>query len=191
MPGLTFSNELISCDEGLHCDFACLLYSLLRSAAARDQRTLDEILSAADADPFNSKLFVHGLGWKTTSEGLRAAFARYGEIEDCRVGFVQFRHRSSASRALREPQRLIDNCMTACQLASTKLTPALNQLVTAHQAVDALQNAPQLVCGGGRPVDANSELLAAGTFVDTCQDSFNEFLDVDGSHLANVQQARQ
>jgi ribonucleoside-diphosphate reductase subunit M2 len=27
MPGLCFSNELISCDEGLHCDFACLLYS--------------------------------------------------------------------------------------------------------------------------------------------------------------------
>nr|CAD1834621.1 unnamed protein product [Ananas comosus var. bracteatus] len=180
MPGLTFSNELISRDERLHCDFACLLYSLLRSAAARDPCTLDEILSATDADPFNSKLFIHGLGWETTSEGLRAAFARYGEIEDCRVGFVQFRHRSSASRALREPQRLIDNCMTACQLASTKLTPALNQLVIAHQ------NAPQLVCGGGRPVDANSELLAAGTLVDTCQDSFDEFLDVDGSHLANV-----
>jgi len=31
MPGLTFSNELISRDEGLHCDFACLLYSLLNS----------------------------------------------------------------------------------------------------------------------------------------------------------------
>ncbi|CAL5413292.1 unnamed protein product [Camellia sinensis] len=30
MPGLTFSNELISRDEGLHCDFACLLYSLLQ-----------------------------------------------------------------------------------------------------------------------------------------------------------------
>lgn len=26
MPGLGFSNELISRDEGLHCDFACLLY---------------------------------------------------------------------------------------------------------------------------------------------------------------------
>src|SRR5690554_3130601 len=26
MPGLTFSNELISRDEGLHCDFACYLY---------------------------------------------------------------------------------------------------------------------------------------------------------------------
>jgi len=27
MPGLSFSNELISRDEGLHCEFACLLYS--------------------------------------------------------------------------------------------------------------------------------------------------------------------
>lgn len=27
MPGLSFSNQLISRDEGLHCDFACLLYN--------------------------------------------------------------------------------------------------------------------------------------------------------------------
>ncbi|EEH56820.1 uncharacterized protein MICPUCDRAFT_33344 [Micromonas pusilla CCMP1545] len=31
MPGLTFSNELISRDEGLHRDFACLLYSYLQN----------------------------------------------------------------------------------------------------------------------------------------------------------------
>lgn len=31
MPGLTFSNELISRDEGMHCDFACLLYSMLEN----------------------------------------------------------------------------------------------------------------------------------------------------------------
>lgn len=30
MPGLCFSNELISRDEGMHCDFACLLFSKLR-----------------------------------------------------------------------------------------------------------------------------------------------------------------
>lgn len=29
MPGLTFSNELISRDEGMHCEFACLLYNML------------------------------------------------------------------------------------------------------------------------------------------------------------------
>ncbi|XP_078447227.1 ferritin/ribonucleotide reductase-like family protein [Wolffia australiana] len=37
MPGLTFSNELISRDEGLHCDFACLLYSLLRSRLSEER----------------------------------------------------------------------------------------------------------------------------------------------------------
>ena len=31
MPGLTFSNELISRDEGLHCEFACLLYGMLQN----------------------------------------------------------------------------------------------------------------------------------------------------------------
>lgn len=31
MSGLTFSNELISRDEGLHCEFACLMYSMLQN----------------------------------------------------------------------------------------------------------------------------------------------------------------
>ena len=31
MPGLTFSNELISRDEGMHCDFACMLYGMLEN----------------------------------------------------------------------------------------------------------------------------------------------------------------
>ncbi len=34
MPGLSFSNELISRDEGLHCDFACLLYEQLQNKLA-------------------------------------------------------------------------------------------------------------------------------------------------------------
>src|SRR3978361_9638 len=36
MPGLTFSNELISRDEGLHCEFACLLYSMLSNQLTQD-----------------------------------------------------------------------------------------------------------------------------------------------------------
>jgi ribonucleoside-diphosphate reductase beta chain len=39
MPGLTFSNELISRDEGLHCDFACLLYSELTSQLPKERVT--------------------------------------------------------------------------------------------------------------------------------------------------------
>lgn len=30
LPGLTFSNELISRDEGLHCDFACLMFNMIQ-----------------------------------------------------------------------------------------------------------------------------------------------------------------
>lgn len=36
MPGLTFSNELISRDEGLHCSFACQLYSKLRNKLSEE-----------------------------------------------------------------------------------------------------------------------------------------------------------
>jgi ribonucleoside-diphosphate reductase beta chain len=37
MPGLTFSNELISRDEGMHCEFACLLYSMLEHKLTEEQ----------------------------------------------------------------------------------------------------------------------------------------------------------
>jgi ribonucleoside-diphosphate reductase beta chain len=37
MPGLTFSNELISRDEGMHCEFACLLYSMLENRLSEKQ----------------------------------------------------------------------------------------------------------------------------------------------------------
>merc|ERR1711865_264218 len=36
MPGLTFSNELISRDEGLHAEFACLIYSMLQNKLPDD-----------------------------------------------------------------------------------------------------------------------------------------------------------
>ena len=37
MPGLSFSNELISRDEGLHTDFACLLYSMLENKVSESE----------------------------------------------------------------------------------------------------------------------------------------------------------
>merc|ERR1711865_76458 len=36
MPGLTFSNELISRDEGLHAEFACLIYGMLQNQLPDD-----------------------------------------------------------------------------------------------------------------------------------------------------------
>jgi ribonucleotide reductase beta subunit family protein with ferritin-like domain len=58
MPGLAFANELISRDEGLHCDFACLLYTMLETPlpARRVQEIIDtavqcEIEFVSDALP--------------------------------------------------------------------------------------------------------------------------------------------
>ena len=45
MPGLTFSNELISRDEGMHCDFACLLYSMLENPL--DKAVVTQIITDA------------------------------------------------------------------------------------------------------------------------------------------------
>jgi len=45
MPGLAFSNELISRDEGLHCDFACMVYGHLVNKLP-DQRIKDIVCDA-------------------------------------------------------------------------------------------------------------------------------------------------
>ena len=45
MPGLTFSNELISRDEALHCEFAVLLYSKLQKKV--DKGRIQEIIKEA------------------------------------------------------------------------------------------------------------------------------------------------
>lgn len=45
MPGLSFSNELISRDEGLHCDFACLLYGMLEEKLSVER--INEIITDA------------------------------------------------------------------------------------------------------------------------------------------------
>ena len=51
MPGLTFSNELISRDEGMHCDFACLLYSML------DNQLTEETVHVSSPPLASSALF--------------------------------------------------------------------------------------------------------------------------------------
>ncbi|KAF2004185.1 ribonucleoside-diphosphate reductase-like protein subunit M2 [Amniculicola lignicola CBS 123094] len=45
MPGLTFSNELISRDEGMHTDFACLLFSLLKNRPSK--KAVENIITEA------------------------------------------------------------------------------------------------------------------------------------------------
>jgi ribonucleotide reductase beta subunit family protein with ferritin-like domain len=45
MPGLTISNELISRDEAMHCDFACMLYEMLNNRL--DEQTVHNMFIEA------------------------------------------------------------------------------------------------------------------------------------------------
>jgi ribonucleotide reductase beta subunit family protein with ferritin-like domain len=47
MPGLCFSNELISRDEGLHTDFACLLFNMLQETSRPSQEQVYTIIREA------------------------------------------------------------------------------------------------------------------------------------------------
>jgi ribonucleoside-diphosphate reductase beta chain len=49
MPGLTFSNELISRDEGMHTDFACLLYSMIPVNERLTNEQMNEIMQESVA----------------------------------------------------------------------------------------------------------------------------------------------
>ena len=50
MPGLTFSNELISRDEGLHCDFACHLYTKHLVNRLPEETVIEIIKDAVDLE---------------------------------------------------------------------------------------------------------------------------------------------
>jgi len=49
MPGLSYSNELISRDEGMHCEFACLLYRLLKNKISYS-RVLEIVREAVEIE---------------------------------------------------------------------------------------------------------------------------------------------
>lgn len=151
------------------------LVSLLVSAAARDPVTLASIRTLSDLDPAHRKLFIHSLGWETSSDSLRAAYARYGEIEECRVvadrttgrskgyGFVLFRERSSARRALRHPNKLIDNRMTTCQLASAGPSQNVNRSTRSNHSPNpnSSDNLPRKIYVGNLHGDIDGRRLLA------------------------------
>ncbi|ONI12535.1 hypothetical protein PRUPE_4G170100 [Prunus persica] len=106
------------------------LIDILQDAVTRHVDVLDAVRSIADLDASQRKLFIRGLGWDTTTEGLRALFSAYGELEEAIVildkvtgksrgyGFVTFRHVDGALLALKEPSKKIDGRMTVTQLAA-------------------------------------------------------------------------
>ncbi|ONI01999.1 hypothetical protein PRUPE_6G172000 [Prunus persica] len=128
------------------------LIALLREAADTHGDVSDRIRKVADEDPIHRKIFVHGLGWDTNAETLTSVFKEYGEIEDCKAvcdkvsgkskgyGFILFKTRSGARKALKQPQKKIGNRMTACQLAAIGPGPAPSTAAAVPVAVQAAQS---------------------------------------------------
>ncbi|KAJ8534109.1 hypothetical protein K7X08_007433 [Anisodus acutangulus] len=106
------------------------IINLFKTASSNDSSILSRVTTLADSDPTHRKIFVHGLGYDATSEQLLNAFKPYGDIEECKLitdkvtgrakgyGFVLFKTRVGAKRALKEPQKKIGNRATFCQLAA-------------------------------------------------------------------------
>lgn len=81
-------------------------------APARDTGRLRARRSDQEEKKMSNKLFVGGLSWGTTDEGLRRAFEEYGEVTDAKVildrdtgrsrgfGFVTYADASDAASAI-------------------------------------------------------------------------------------------
>ncbi|XP_062171850.1 UBP1-associated protein 2B-like [Alnus glutinosa] len=105
------------------------LINILIEAADKTPSITAHIIKSIDSDPIHRKIFVHGLAWDTTTETLTSAFNPHGPLEECNVvtdkttgrskgyGFVLFKTRAAARKALKQPQRKIGNRMASCQLA--------------------------------------------------------------------------
>jgi ribonucleoside-diphosphate reductase beta chain len=78
MPGLSFSNELISRDEGLHTDFACLLYSML------EHKLSDEIVHEIIRDAVKIEKFFICLSLPVviSAHSAKAECAKYTKIDN-------------------------------------------------------------------------------------------------------------
>lgn len=106
------------------------IIEFLKEAAFKDRSIIERISQLAESDPAHRKIFIHGLGWDATSEQVLSIFKPYGDIEECRVvtdkvtgrakgyGFVLFKTRRGAQKALKERQKKIGSRMVSCQLAS-------------------------------------------------------------------------
>lgn len=112
------------------------LHVLVKQAVEKYPDLSENVRQLADVDPAHRKIFVHGLGWDATAETLTTTFSKYGEIEDCKAvtdknsgkskgyAFILFKHRTGCRRALKQPQKVIGNRTTSCQLASAGPVPA-------------------------------------------------------------------
>ncbi|OMO74849.1 hypothetical protein CCACVL1_16444 [Corchorus capsularis] len=130
------------------------LLNILQDAVARHFDVLCAVRSIADQDTAQRKLFIRGLGWDTTTEGLRSLFSSYGELEEAAVindkttgkskgyGFVTFKHVDGALLALKEPSKKIDGRVTVTQLAAAGNSSTNNNPADVHMRKIYVANVP-------------------------------------------------
>ncbi|KAI3939599.1 hypothetical protein MKX01_038554 [Papaver californicum] len=142
------------------------LLDILQDAVSRHADVLDAVRLIADRDPTQRKLFIRGLGWETTTEGLRTLFSSYGDLDEAVVildkvtgkskgyGFVTFKHIDGAMLALKEPSKKIDGRMTVTQLAASGTTGPTSNI----QPIDV---SARKIYVGNVPFDMPSDRLLA------------------------------
>ncbi|MCO5614768.1 hypothetical protein L7F22_069052 [Adiantum nelumboides] len=130
------------------------LVGIVKEAALCHTDIRSKLLNAADEDPAGRKLFVRGLSWSTEKDGLKKAFEEFGAVKDALVvtdkstgkskgyGFVTFKHRDGALRALKEPTKKIEGRNTVCNLSSARETETA---AVAASAPPLLQVSPDTV----------------------------------------------
>ncbi|KAL4197608.1 hypothetical protein AMTRI_Chr04g189140 [Amborella trichopoda] len=131
--------------------------------ADKDPSVYTHLKKLADKQVSHRKVFVHGLGWDSTSQTLISTFEKFGEVEDCNVvldkvtgrakgyGFVLFKKRKGAIKALKQPQKKVQNRLISCQLASLGPVPS-------HYGSDV---SARKIYVSNVPSDASAEKLKA------------------------------
>ncbi|KAL8110716.1 UBP1-associated protein 2B-like [Apium graveolens] len=105
------------------------LITFLIDSALKTPLVFSKIVEKAEKDVSHRKLFVYGLNWDTTRQTLVSSFEKYGEIEECSLiidkntgkakgfGFVVFKSRDGAKKALEIGKFRVDGRIVSCQLA--------------------------------------------------------------------------
>ncbi|MEE6463398.1 hypothetical protein FKM82_005893 [Ascaphus truei] len=78
MPGLTFSNELISRDEGLHCDFACLMFNYLVNKPT-EKRVTEIIVNAVRIEQVMA-VFIWDIVLMSVENSKHSTFRNWGLV---------------------------------------------------------------------------------------------------------------
>jgi ribonucleoside-diphosphate reductase beta chain len=93
LPGLCFSNELISRDEGMHCDFACLLHRKMKSSSSITEEMVVRIVKEAvevELSFVNDALKVAVIGMNALAMGQYVRFCANHLLES--LGYAKAYH---------------------------------------------------------------------------------------------------